>query len=58
MYESEETLELQNINFGIISRKMSFKAMVLADIIQTESIDGEETGAELKLKVLEHLHVR
>lgn len=51
-------MELQNINFGIISRNMSFKAVVLADIIQTESIDGEEKGAELKLKVLEHLHVR
>lgn len=52
MHESEEKLELQNINLGIISRKLSFKAVVLDDIIKTESRDGEETGPELKLKAL------
>lgn len=36
MYESQEKLELQNINLGIISRKMSFKAVALDDIIKTE----------------------
>lgn len=58
MCESEEKLELQNINLGIISRKMSFKAVVLDDIIKTGSINVEETGADLKLKALEHLYGR
>lgn len=36
VYESQEKLELQNIDLGIISRKMSFKAVALDDIIKTE----------------------
>lgn len=33
MHESEEKFELQNINLGIISKKMAFKAVVLDDVI-------------------------
>lgn len=42
MYESNEKLELQNINLGIISREMAFKALVLDDIIKKESVEREQ----------------
>lgn len=37
---------------------MTFKAVVMDDIIKTESVDREETGPQTKAQALEHLHVR
>lgn len=48
MYELKHKFELQNINLGIISREMTFKAVVMDDIIKTESVDREETGPQTK----------
>lgn len=46
VYELKNKLELQNIKLGIISREMTFKAIVMDDIIKMESIDREETGLQ------------